>query len=261
MDQILLMNHPLQVKRRAATAVVPKDPHQVGGAWFVLATNEYKVTSNPEDDIGVPYWWDSTASAHHLVNEVDAGYPNYFDGAGPNSRPRITFDGANDRLYLATLPGAGFTEFTVAFVMKAHTIAEGRGVMSWAGSPGFNDWDIINSGNFYLNAANQFGFYRPTGADTPNVFGAIDTTSWNLWVFRFKAGVLELYKNGTLLMSDTGTVLTMTPTLLNLGARLYGGVAGDWANVSFAHVSAWFTGRSDSNLASLHSYLKTRYAL
>lgn len=192
---------------------------------------------------GVSQWGDKSGLGHHLLQAVAAKQLAFSATGGPNSRPCLVSDGADDFIL------ASWTQTT-----PLHSFVVSKWNDVFAAQTSLFDGAVTNSNRLYRFSATGDAFFSG-GAQISGSPGG--QTTWHIRETQNNGATSAYLEDGATVLS--GTVNASSPGGLTLGA--IGGGGGDWSNASYAFVAVFNRILSAPESTRFRTLLKLKFNL
>lgn len=217
--------------------------------------------SNPIEGIdGEAIWsWGQRTANHRRLAENNAAStrPSYRLN-GPNGRSYVEFDGANN--YMLCGAGGGMSintnSYTIFAVLRLRTDVVFQGIVSMASVDDFLDGMYICE-----NSPSDGTIIARNNLDHPVCQTPDLLNQWVILEFTFDdSGVGRLRVNDNSPIVQVGSPGSIDPDWLSVGARYYGGSAGDNpAALDLAELAIYETFLSAANRDVIRNYLNNKW--
>ncbi|MBI4238107.1 MAG: thrombospondin type 3 repeat-containing protein [Deltaproteobacteria bacterium] len=203
----------------------------------------------------VSLWKDQTSLSNDVTEDSSDWQPQRIDGA-VNSLPALRFDGIDDRLETATALFLGNDSRSLFAVYKPTNDWQDGSMTTVAGQGGPTDADTQ-----FLLQSNPLGDpYLAWGMS--GLSGPERTTAWKIGSADFdnSSGTVRLFKDGTLLTSDTKTFNT-NDTPFVIGTKYASWSYSEFFDGDIAEVLVFGGTLTDADRNAVECYLSDKYAL
>ena len=219
-------------------------------AWYMADFGTLDASGNQisTDNTAIATWQDQSGNNYHITQSTSGNRPAWRSSAnGQNSLPIVSFNGSSSFLQAATSIGiSGTSARTVFTVQKDYN--PGASVY-----PAVLYWGAASSGAYYAHIFNNSLAYIDNYASSASV--AISAGSFSVLTSKINATPrVQIRRNGDS-WSVNGTAFNTTNSALTVGR----GITNAYLNTTVAEILIYNQNLSDTDCASVESYLRARW--